>query len=188
MKNSIYFFSIFFIAFFLSCTSSTDDIKSPRDSFNIINVSSDEIMDFGKDFEDEFGIYNLTVDNQRAIFIDIGEDKLYIPVNNGFYYIENSTLNSGNPEIKIKEVHGGIKFTVARKNPREDPSKCKGDCKCGVGFRCGSTKSVKIKLSDKVNFDTVDRVAVGKHYLDFENNYYIIEFVTIMDWKMLQNE
>jgi hypothetical protein len=195
MKTLINFFGISLVLFFLSCSNSIDDFQTTRDDVqvsrdgsNIINVSANEIMNFDKEFENEFGIYDLNVDQQRDIFINISESKLYIPVNSGFSVIENSTLNSGDPKIKIKEIHGGIKFTIARKDPREDPSKCQGNCKCGVGFRCGSTKSVTIKTSDRINFNTDNREAVAKHYLDFENNYYVLEFVTIIDWNLLNNE
>lgn len=143
-------------------------------------------MDFDENFERTTKIKNLDLDYTRAVYIDKSKNKLFMPIVKGYSLDRQERYVSDFP--KIKEVHGGIKFNLARKYPSENPNNCQGGCKCGIGFRCGSTKSVTIKTEHKVNFDFIDREVVAKQYIDFENDYYILEFVTIIDWDLLGNE
>lgn len=188
---------VFTLNLITSCSSSNDiedqsfDPNQKGNSVNVMKrndviiINHSEVMDFDNVFENESGINNLSLDNQRDVFIDVIENKLYIPINPG-YNVNQPNFDSNVP--KIKEVHGGIKFNLARKNASEDPSKCQGNCKCGIGFRCGSTGSVTIKTSHRVNFNPIEREAVAKQFIDIENDYYILEFVTIIDWNKLKNE
>ncbi len=187
--------SALLLTFLISCNTdnSSDDIMADNESLYTTNsteyliyVPSDEILDFDSQFEEDMGVYNLDIDSERESFINVNENKLLIPIQSG--YVINSEVNPTDTEIKIKEISAGIKFKLARKNPSSNPNKCQGGCKCGIGFRCGSTKEIGVKVGTSVDFDPEIRDAYAYQFIDTENNYYIFEFTTNIDWEGLDNE
>lgn len=193
--NLVKILSFTLFTFLISCTSNNlnDDIVVDNESLYTTNsteyliyVPSEEILDFDLQFEKEMGVHNLDIDSERKSFINVNENKLLIPIQSG--YEINSEVNPNDTKIKVKEISAGIKFKLARKNPRSDPNKCQGGCKCGIGFRCGSTKEIGIKVGTSIDFDPEIRDAYAYQFIDTENNYYIFEFTTNIDWEKLDNE
>lgn len=191
------FFKLLVITAFIltSCAKSeSNDYLNQSEIINkTITVSKEQTVKFDSDFEKDMGVSNLNIDDSRKSFIDIEENKYYVPILPG-YSFEDETLLKSDEDPEIKEVSVGVKFKIARLNPRNNPAKCQGDCKCGIGFRCGGSATVKIKVSskssnndyDEFNYET--REAIANQYINTKENYYIFEFVTKIDWKRLNDE
>lgn len=187
------FIAIFTFAFSLilfSCSEEQIDnnlfeVKSVTES-SLINVPHDEIFDFDSEFQEEIGIHNLILDHERQAYINIGENRIYIPIQPDYDIVG---MSSNFP--KVKEVGAGIKFKLARLKPRKDPTKCQGDCKCGIGFRCGSVKHVYIDFETHSigDFNIEDREVIAKQLIDTDGNYYILEVLTTnINWIDLEDE
>jgi hypothetical protein len=139
----------------------------------------------------------LQIDNSRKSFIDTSENKYYVPILTGYSFVNETLSKSDDDDIKIKEVSVVVKFKIARLNPRKNPSKCQGDCKRGIGFRCGGSVGIKVKkttankdgsANDYAEFNYETREAIAKQYINTEENYYVFEFITKIDWKRLNDE
>jgi len=190
-------FKLLVITMFIltSCEKSgpIDYLKQSEIINNTILVSKEQTIEFDSDFERKMGVSNLKIDDSRKSFIDIEENKYYVPILPG-YSFEDEALLKSDDDPEIKEVSVNVKFKIARLNPRENPAKCQGDCKCGIGFRCGGSATVKIKVSpkgsnndyDEFNYDT--REAIANQYINTKENYYIFEFIKKIDWKRLNDE
>ena len=195
-KSSFFAIAVFiFAAFsissiFISCSEEQIDnnlfeVKSVTDS-GLINVPHDEIFDFDSEFQEEIGVHNLILDHEREAYINIDENRLYIPIQPDYKIINYS---SNLP--KVTEVGAGIKFKLARLKPRKNKSKCQGDCKCGIGFRCGSVKHIYIDFETNSidDFNIENREVIAKQLIDTDENYYILEFLTKnINWIELDNE
>lgn len=160
-------------------------IKVPNTIYSVkdIVVPHEELMEFDGEFEKTFGIESISLDKKREAYLDTDENKLYVPIN------ENYVIKGVNSKSDIKEISGGVKIYIARKNPRENPDACQGGCKCGIGFRCGRQYVITIKPKMSTTFDEVKREALAKHYIDTVKNYYIMEFLTKnINWEKLNDE
>lgn len=199
MKKYFKFLTFLFLSLCMVLTSCSEeeDINSDENTNSVVTTKSElsntiivpeqEIMDMDAQFEEDYKIDNLNYDSDRESYINIDANELYVPIQVGYI------LNLNNPKngIKnpVKEVGAGIKFNVARKKPRSDPNKCQGDCKCGVGFRCGNSKYIYAKSNNSDHFNFEDREAVGKIFIDEDNHYLIIKFTTQdIPWVELNNE
>jgi len=186
------FLIILSVLFFISCdddNAEVNDIDSfVKSSNTIITIPKSELLDFDSAFEREMGVFNLELDVSREAYLDVNQNKLFIPILEG-YLIENELQSKSDNKPKIKEVGAGIKFKIARKEPSSNPNRCQGGCKCGVGFRCGSTKYIYVKSNNLEEFDYQTREAVARQFIDTENDFYIFEFTTTgIDWNFLNNE
>jgi hypothetical protein len=193
MKKYFKCIPLLFISLMTSCSNENTSFDSGSDegqqakSLNLLIVDTVEIHDFDEDFEDFLQIDNLMLDSSREAYVDIDANELYIPILEG--YVFNSNLKTNNDEFPKVEIGAGIKYKVARKKPRSNPNRCQGDCKCGVGFRCGNDKYVYLKPKSVEQFNLEDRLASGQILIDVVNHYYVVEFDTIgIDWLFLDNE
>ncbi|HLS10895.1 MAG TPA: hypothetical protein VK050_01910 [Flavobacteriaceae bacterium] len=195
-KSSFIAIAVFIFATFsfslilISCSEEQMDnnlleVKSKTES-SLINVPHDEIFDLDSEFQEEIGVHNLILDHKRQAFINIGENRVYIPIQPDYEIVG---MSSSFP--KVTEVGAGIKFKLARLKPSKDPTKCQGDCKCGIGFRCGSVKHVYIDFETYSigNFNIEDREVIAKQLIDTDGNYYILEILTTnINWIDLEDE
>lgn len=193
MKKLFKFLPIALLGFCLALSGCSEEQNTEfsseisSKSAKILIVPENEIMDFDSKFQEDYQIGNLNYDSLRESYLDLDANELFIPIKEGY------TLNFAQPDndIKnpIKEAGAGIKFKIARLNPRENPTKCQGKCKCGVGFKCGNEKYIYAKSNLVESFDFENREASGRVYIDIENNFLIIRFDTVdIPWVILNEE
>lgn len=173
-----------------SCSDNAEDAINPNDttkSSNIIIVPENEVMYLDSQFEEDYEMQNLEYDSTREAYIDVDSNEFFIPIQEG--YVLNFRQPKNGVKNPVKEIGGGIKYKIARKNPRSNPNKCQGDCKCGIGFRCGNEKYVYVKSNFVESFNFEDREASGKLLVDTENHFLIVRFDTVdIPWLELDNE
>jgi hypothetical protein len=167
--------------------SASSQISAPK-TLSTLVLDANEIMDFDNELEDLIGISNLNKDLSRKSFVNIDTDELFIPII-GNFEISDSSVASKDSNFPKLETGGGIKFKVARRYPRANINHCQGDCKCGVGFRCGNEKYIYVKPKSVQTFSQEDRLASGQILIDIESNYLIVSFDTEgINWLTLDSK
>lgn len=144
-------------------------------------------MHYDNELEHISGLSNLKKDLSREAFIDVPTNELLIPIMDNFE-IPNTSIAYKSSDFPKLETGAGIKFYVARKKPRNNINACQGDCKCGVGLKCGNQKYVYVKPKSLQRFSLDERLVSGQIYIDVESKYLIVKFDTQgVPWFNLDN-
>ena len=130
------------------------------------------------DFYQFIGFDEFIIDEERDILLDKENSILYIPYNDSYSVFDNT-----NKRINIVIR---VCLRIARRNNKEMGS-CTGDCKCGLGFRCGFITCQQLRTNAYNSNKSRDRWQPADVEIDENSNLINIAFINDIDWDYLQN-